>query len=198
MCPDGLALFSASTSATRFSFSASSVNDARPIVHWTMPALSARNCTWPALAFFTASATSCVTVPTFGFGIRPRGPENLTELPDDAHRVGRGDRDVEIDLAFLDLGRQIVEADDIGAGRLGRLGLARPARIPRRARVLPVPWGSTSEPRTDLVGLLGIDAEIDRHVDRLVELRGRVLLDDLDGVDHRIGLVAIDLRFAAP
>ena len=40
----------------------------------------------PALAFFTAVATSGVTVPTFGFGIRPRGPD-LAQRTDDAHRV---------------------------------------------------------------------------------------------------------------
>src|SRR6185436_17995936 len=77
----GLALFRASTSAARFSRSCSGVNEARPIVHCTTPALSARNCTWPALAFFTAPATSGVTVPTFGFGIRPRGPRIWPSWP---------------------------------------------------------------------------------------------------------------------
>src|SRR5687767_13190163 len=60
----GFALLRASTSAARFSLSCSAVNEARPIVHCTTPVLSARNCTWPAFAFFTAPATSGVTVPT--------------------------------------------------------------------------------------------------------------------------------------
>src|ERR1700704_3399993 len=60
----GFDLFSASSSAARLSRSCSGENDARPMVHWTMPDLSARNCTWPARAFFTAPATSAVTVPT--------------------------------------------------------------------------------------------------------------------------------------
>src|SRR5580765_7772778 len=79
--PCGFALFSASINATRFVFSCSGVNDARPIVHWTMPALSVRYCTWPAFAFLTAPATSGDTVPTFGFGIRPRGPRIWPSCP---------------------------------------------------------------------------------------------------------------------
>src|SRR6185369_12472781 len=70
----GLALFKASISATKLPCSLSDSNERRPSVAWMMPALSARNCTWPALAFLTAVATSGVTVPTFGFGINPRGP----------------------------------------------------------------------------------------------------------------------------
>src|SRR5437879_7657268 len=71
---EGFDLFTASTSATKLSFSCSGVNDARPIEHCTMPDLSARYWIWPALAFLSAAATSGVTVPTFGVGISPRGP----------------------------------------------------------------------------------------------------------------------------
>src|SRR5438094_1442739 len=39
-----------------------------------MPNLSVRNSTLPPLESRTARATSLVTVPDFGFGIRPRGP----------------------------------------------------------------------------------------------------------------------------
>jgi uncharacterized UPF0146 family protein len=44
-----------------------------------------------------------------------------------------------------------------------------------------------------LVGLLGIDAEIDGHVDRLVELGGGAFLDQAQRIAERIGLVAVDL-----
>ena len=64
-----------------------------------------------------------VTVPTFGFGIRPRGPEHLAEPADQRHHVGRGDAAVEVDLAALDLLDQILRADDVGAGLLRLLGL---------------------------------------------------------------------------
>src|SRR6266446_6013820 len=64
LVPEGLDLFNASINARKFSFSASSANEARPMVHCTMPDLSARYWTWPAFAFLTASATFGVTMPT--------------------------------------------------------------------------------------------------------------------------------------
>jgi hypothetical protein len=44
-----------------------------------------------------------------------------------------------------------------------------------------------------LIGFLGIDAEIDGDVDRLVELGGRAFLDQGQRIADRIGLVAVDL-----
>ena len=55
--PCGRALLSASISAIRLVLSCSGSNDARPIVHWTMPPLSVRYWTWPARAFLTARAS---------------------------------------------------------------------------------------------------------------------------------------------
>ena len=46
-----------------------------------MPAFSTRNSTWPDLASVTALVTSIVTVPSFGFGIRPLGPSTLPRRP---------------------------------------------------------------------------------------------------------------------
>src|SRR6185503_8587454 len=63
----GFAFCRSAINASRFSFSAFSSKLALPIVQWMMPALSTRYVTWPAFAFFTAVATSGVTVPTFGF-----------------------------------------------------------------------------------------------------------------------------------
>src|SRR5262249_12284035 len=45
----------------------------------------------------------------------------------------------------------------------------------------------------DLVGLLGVDAELDGDVDRLVELRRRALLDDRERVVDGVELGAVDL-----
>src|SRR5262245_5028398 len=64
-----------------FSTSFSGANDALPTPAWTMPAFSTRNSTAPPLAAFTAAVTSMVTVPTFGLGIRPRGPSTLPRRP---------------------------------------------------------------------------------------------------------------------
>src|SRR5947209_3699720 len=60
--------------AVKFSCSASASKEALPIGAWTIPNLSARNSMRPPLTSLTARATSKVTVPDFGFGIRPRGP----------------------------------------------------------------------------------------------------------------------------
>src|SRR5436190_2360597 len=46
-----------------------------------MPVLSTRNSTLPALISLIACATFGVTVPVFGFGIRPRGPSTLPSRP---------------------------------------------------------------------------------------------------------------------
>src|SRR6056297_254950 len=67
--------------ARTFSTSLASSNDALPTPACTTPAFSALNCTSPPLAFLTASATSMVTVPTLGFGIRLRGPRTLPRRP---------------------------------------------------------------------------------------------------------------------
>ena len=81
MAPAGLARFTASTKALMFSASFSSPNEALPTEPWTMPAFSARNSTAPPFDAATAAFTSIVTVPTFGFGIRPRGPSTLPRRP---------------------------------------------------------------------------------------------------------------------
>src|SRR5438445_350431 len=46
-----------------------------------MPVLSTRNSTLPALTSLIALATSIVTVPVLGFGIKPRGPRTLPRRP---------------------------------------------------------------------------------------------------------------------
>ena len=46
-----------------------------------LPCLSTRNSILPPLMSVTALAVSMVTVPVFGFGIRPRGPSTLPSRP---------------------------------------------------------------------------------------------------------------------
>src|SRR2546429_4953141 len=53
-----------------------------------MPALSTRNSTFPAFTSLIALATSKVTVPVLGLGIRPRGPSTLPSFP--AERIMSG------------------------------------------------------------------------------------------------------------
>ena len=77
----GFALMTALIRLEAFSTSFSAEKLTLPTGAWMMPVLSTRNSTLPALTSFTALATSTVTVPVFGFGIRPRGPRILPSLP---------------------------------------------------------------------------------------------------------------------
>ena len=165
-----------------FSTSLPSSNDALPMPAWTMPAFSTRNSTAPPLAASTAPATSIVTVPTFGFGIRPRGPEHLAEAADERHHVRRRDAAVEVDLAALHLLDEVLGADDVGAGgaRLVGLGAAGEHRDAQRAAGAV---RQVDDAAHHLVGVARIDAEIHRDLDGLVELRVGALLDQL----HRVG-----------
>src|SRR6185295_2317173 len=81
LAADGFALTMLSTSAWTLAISESAANDTLPTGAWMMPVLSTRNSTLPALISRTAFAMSTVTVPVFGFGIRPRGPSTLPSLP---------------------------------------------------------------------------------------------------------------------
>src|SRR5690242_1182087 len=144
---EGFALLIAAMSASRFSASASTSNEARPIVHCTMPDLSARYCTWPPLAFFTASSTFGVTVPTFGLGMRPRGPSTWPSGP----------------TTFMASGVAITTSKSMNppftfSARSSKPTMSAPAAFAFSAlapwvntatrTVLPVPRGSTTLPRT--------------------------------------------------
>src|SRR5580704_19688005 len=77
----GLALRTAEIRLDAFSTSLMAVKLVLPTGAWMMPVLSTRNSTLPALVSRTALATSTVTVPVLGFGMRPRGPSTLPSLP---------------------------------------------------------------------------------------------------------------------
>src|ERR687896_666667 len=77
----GFALTTLSTSACALATRFSVVNDILPTGACTMPVLSTRNSTLPALISLIACATFGVTVPVFGFGMRPRGPSTLPRRP---------------------------------------------------------------------------------------------------------------------
>src|SRR5260370_41900682 len=79
----GLALITLAITVVAVSTSFSGVKEILPTGTWTSAVLSVRNSTLPALISFTALAMSVVTVPVFGFGIRPRGPRILPSLPTD-------------------------------------------------------------------------------------------------------------------
>mmetsp|Transcript_7432 Transcript_7432/g.21997 ORF Transcript_7432/g.21997 Transcript_7432/m.21997 type:complete len:204 (-) Transcript_7432:341-952(-) len=80
LAPAGLLTSMESWMALRFLTSCSGVNEARPKPTCTLPPLSARYSTLPPLKSFTAAATSVVTVPALGLGMRPRGPSTRPSL----------------------------------------------------------------------------------------------------------------------
>ena len=79
----------------------------------------------------------------------------------------------------------------IGAGGLGLLGLGA-AREHGDARRAARAVRQIAHAAHHLVGVLGIDAEVHRDLDRLVELRLGALLDELHRLLDRVGLVAVD------
>src|SRR5574337_1341926 len=113
-----------------------------------MPALSLRNFTGPAFAFLPAVATSAVTEPSFGFGIRPRGPSNWPSLP--TTRIASG---VAITTPKSMSPPCIFSARSSMPTTSAPAALAASAFSPAGQNtatrtVLPVPCGSTVEPRT--------------------------------------------------
>src|SRR6266508_670179 len=123
--------------------------------------------------------------PHFWVGHQPAGPQDLPQLPDHAHRVGARDHDVKIELPRFDAFGEVFHADDVGARVLCRLGLVAlrkhgdPDLLARSGR-------KHDRSAHGLVGFLRIDAQIDRHIDGLVELGNRRLLDDLQRVEHGV------------
>src|SRR5262245_34796170 len=79
----GFALITESIRVLALSRSFSGPNETLPIGAWMIAVLSTRYSTLPALISRTALATSNVTVPVFGLGIRPRGPSTFPSLPTD-------------------------------------------------------------------------------------------------------------------
>ena len=77
----GLALMIAPIRAVKFSVSFSAPKETLPMGQWMMLVLSRRYSTLPALISVMALATSGVTVPALGEGIRPLGPRTLPRRP---------------------------------------------------------------------------------------------------------------------
>ena len=94
-----------------------------------------------------ALATSMVTVPTFGFGMRPRGPRTLPRRPTTpimsgvAMTVSKSRKPSSMRFC------EVIRAHDVGAG-VGGLGGLSPLANTATRTVAPVPCGSTTAPRT--------------------------------------------------
>ena len=166
----GLLRTSSSATAARFSVSWGTSKETRPMGTWTLPYRSLRYSTRPALNSPTALPTSGVTVPDLGFGIRPRGPRMRPELADVGHHRRGGDGQVEVERAAGgELLGQLLATDQVGAGLLGLLGLVAVGEDGDANR-LSGAMGQRHRPAHQLVRLAGVDPELERGLDRLVEL----------------------------
>ena len=91
-------------------------------------------------------ATSMVTVPSLGVRHEATGTKDLTDAANLGHHVRRSDSSVEVDLALLDLGDELVGTDDVGAGSLGLAGLLALGED-GNTNGLAGAWGREMEPR---------------------------------------------------
>jgi hypothetical protein len=110
---------------------------------------------------------------------------------------GARDHAIEIDLTGLHLRGEVFHADDVRARGLRELdvlagGEHRDAQ--RLARAMRHHGGTAHL----LVGLGGVDAEVDGAIDGLVELRRGEFLDHLQRVVDRILLARLNLRSSRP
>src|SRR6185436_4505550 len=143
----GFALLRSLISARRLSLSCAASNFDLPMMQWMIPALSTRYVTWPALAFFTAVATSGVTVPTFGFGMSPRGPRIWPSWPTTRMASGLAITRSKLMLpAFTCAARSSMPTMSAPAALASSTFL--PAVNTATRSVLPVPCGITVLPRT--------------------------------------------------
>src|SRR5690606_245004 len=104
-----------------------------------------------------------------GVGHQASGAQHAAEPADDGHEVGRGDGDVEVEHAALDLRREVVGADDVGPGLAGG-GRRLAGGEHGDAHVLARAGRQRHGAPDDLVGLARVDAQPHDQLDRLVEV----------------------------
>src|SRR5262245_6145146 len=144
----------ASISASALAASCSGVNDRLPIGVWMLPALSTRNSTLPAFASRTARPTSNVTVPSFGFGMRPRGPSTLPSRPTCPMRSGVAIVvSKSMNPSCTRCTRSSAPITSAPASRASRS--FSPLANTATRTLLPMPLGRTTAPRTIWSACLG-------------------------------------------
>src|SRR5712691_5795445 len=120
----------------------------------TLPALSTRNSTLPALTSRTALATSKVTVPIFGLGMSPRGPSTLPSRPTCPMRSGVAIVESKsMKPPWIFSTKSSAPTTSAPASRASRS--FSPLANTATRTVLPIPWGSTMAPRTIWSACLG-------------------------------------------
>src|SRR5439155_4312207 len=128
-------------------------------------------------------------------GLRVRhlsaGPEDAAELADDAHLVRGRNRDVEVVEALLDLLREVGRTDHVGA-RLLRLARLVSFGEDGDLRLAAGAVGKHQRASKLLLGVADVEAEVEVHLDRLVELLVREALEEPDRLGGRVLPLAVD------
>src|SRR3712207_5463780 len=117
--------------------------------------------------------------------------KNLTETADERHHVGSGDAAVEVARAAVDDLEALLGAHHIGTGSLGLIGLGATGEHGHANRTAGA-IRQVAYAADHLVGMAGIDAEVHRDLDGLVELRLGAFLDQLHRVLDRVELGGIN------
>ena len=123
---------------------------------------------------------------------QPARTEDFAQTADDAPSCPGSRRSGRSRSARLDLFRQVFGAHHVGSGGARLIGLLPAANTPMRTSCRC--RSAAGDPAHRLVGVPRIDAEVQRHFNRFVELRFRVGLDQADRLIERVGFVGIDRR----
>src|SRR5680860_1494798 len=115
---------------------------------------STRNSILPPLMSLTALVTLAVTVPVFGFGMRPRGPRTLPSLPTLPIMSGVATTASKSSHPPLILSMSSSPPTTSAPAASASAALSPVAKTRTRA-VLPVPWGRLTVPRTIWSALRG-------------------------------------------
>ena len=132
-----------------------------------------------------------VTVPTFGFGIRPRGPSTLPRRPTSGIMSGVAMQRSKSIVPFGTLSTRSSAPTMSAPAFLASSALAPRANTATRS-VAARAVRQVADAADHLVGVTRIDAEVHRDLDGLVELGVGALLDQADGLGERIELGAVD------
>src|SRR5262245_55557503 len=150
----GLARTMASSRASALAEICSFEKERFPTGTCTLPALSTRNSTLPAFASRTARPTSKVTVPSFGLGMSPRGPNTLPSRPTWPIRSGVAMAESNSSQPPCTRStRSSAPTTSAPASRASR-SFSPLANTATRTD-LPMPCGSTTAPRTIWSACLG-------------------------------------------
>ena len=148
MAAAGFARTTASTNTFRFSSSFSSPKDFLPIGTWMMLERSTRYSTLPALISSIALVMSIVTVPLLGLGIRPLGPSTRPRRPTRPIISGVATQTSKSNqFSFWILAISSSAPTKSAPAFCASVALSPLAKTSTRT-VRPVPWGSTTAPRT--------------------------------------------------